>query len=289
MRIHFMRTRPFALAAIVLVGSAVAQQPEGQFERTLNVSGPVELDATTDSGGISVKPGPAGSVQIRATLKGQRGGNWNMDDVARRIRELEANPPVEQTGNRIRVGHVREPDILRGVSMRLEILTPPQTTLHATADSGGIRVEGISGPVDCETDSGGIHATGINGDVKASVDSGGVHVANVRGSVWARADSGGIEASDVSGAVDAETDSGGIRISQSTPAPIRAHADSGGATVKLAPSGGYDVVLASGSGRVVAPEMTVRGTFSRQRVEGKVRGGGPLVDVKVDSGNVDVQ
>ena len=33
--------------------------------------------------------------------------------------------------------------------------------------------------------------------------------------------------------------------------------------------------------------MTVRGAFSKHKVEGKVRAGGPVVDIAVDSGNID--
>jgi len=94
----------------------------------------------------------------------------------------------------------------------------------------------------------------------------------------------------VAGPIDVETDSGGIRMEQTVAAPVRAKADSGGATLRLASNGGYDLDLSSDSGRIsVVPEMTVRGTISRQHTKGKVRGGGSLVDIRVDSGNIDVQ
>jgi Putative adhesin len=105
----------------------------------------------------------------------------------------------------------------------------------------------------------------------------------------AHVDSGGIDATQVAGSIDAKAESGGIRVGQTRPAPIRARADSGGVTVKLASNGGYDIDAGSGSGHISVPEMTVRGTCSPHRVEGKVRDGGPLVNVLVDSGNVTVQ
>ncbi len=275
---------------VLLVAAAAfvfAQVPEGKFERTLSVSGPVRLDLTTDSGGISVKPGTPGTVQIRGILRGSR--RLDSSDIERRIRALEENPPVEQNGNTVRVGYVTERELLRGISMRLEILAPPESSLLARADSGGIQVEGIKGPVDAKADSGGIEATGIGSEVRATTDSGGIHIRDIRGPVFARADSGGIEAVEVAGAIDVATDSGGIRLSQTTPAPVRVRVDSGGASLKLAPSGGYDVNVSSDSGRITLPEMAVRGTISRQRAEGKVRGGGPLVDIQVDSGNVHIE
>jgi hypothetical protein len=70
---------------------------------------------------------------------------------------------------------------------------------------------------------------------------------------------------------------------------VLARADSGGATIGLAPSAGYNIDVASQSGLITLPEMTITGTFSRHRASGKVRGGGPLVDVKVDSGHLVVR
>jgi hypothetical protein len=262
---------------------------QGSFDRTLNVSGAVELDAKTDSGGITITPGSAGSVQVHAILKGNHGHMWDSRDVEQRIRALEQNPPVVQTGNTIRIGYVSDKNLLKGVSMRLEITTPIETKVRAQADSGGIRVSGVRGPVDCHTDSGGIEATDIGAEVRAAVDSGGIHVRNVRGPVVASADSGGIELTEIAGSVDAKTDSGGIRISQNAPGSIRARADSGGARIKLASNGGYDINASSGSGRITVPEMVVRGSISKHKAEGRVRGGGPLIDVHVDSGNVDIE
>jgi hypothetical protein len=277
-----------SLLLVVAAGAiGLAQVPEGRFERTLSVSGPVSLDLITDSGGIFVRPGAPGTVQVRGILKGSRTGSRR--EIERRIRALEENPPIEQSGNTVRVGHVPERDLLRGVSMHLEVLTPPDSRVLARADSGGIQVEGVKGPVDARADSGGVGAAGIGSEVRATTDSGGIHIRDVRGPVFARADSGGIEAEGVAGAIDAVTDSGGVRLSQTAAAPVRVRVDSGGATIRLAPESGYDISVASDSGRVSVAEITVRGTISRNRVEGKVRCGGPLVDVRVDSGNVRIE
>jgi len=275
-------------AAVVAVSVYAVEQQDGTFDRTVNLSGPVNLDVTTDSGGIVVTPGPAGSVRIHGILKAQR-GFFSAGNIDEHIRELERNPPIEQSGNTIRVGYVADRSLLKGVSMRLEITAPPNTQVRARADSGGIQIQGIQGPVDCETDSGGIRVSNIASEVRAGADSGGIHIHEVKGAVYARADSGGIDALDIAGPIDAKTDSGGLHLSQTTPAAIRARADSGGATVTLSPAGGYDVRASSSSGRIVVPEMIVRGAFSKHKVEGKVRAGGPLVDIDVDSGNIDIR
>jgi hypothetical protein len=270
----------------ICVRVSAAQTAERRFERTFPVSGSVSLDLNTDAGGILVRPGASGMVRVRGILKAQ----WSLlsgRDVTDRIRQLEGNPPIEANGNTVRVA-VRDKSILRGISMRLEVDTPPETQLRARTDSGGIDVQSIHGPIDCQTDSGGVRAANIDADVRATTDSGGIHIRKASGEVRARADSGGIEALDVAARVEAETGSGGIRISQTQPAPIRARADSGGADIALAQTGGYDITARSESGRVTAENLTPAGKPSRGMLDGRLRGGGPLVDVRVDSGNVTI-
>jgi len=277
-----------AAAAWASVGICVAQQIERTFERTINLAGPASLDLTTDSGGIAVTAGSGGSVRIHGILTSGR-RLWRSADVESRIRQIESNPPIEQSGNTIRVGYVHDRHLLQDISMRLEIVVPPESQVRARADSGGIRVEGVRGPVDCKTDSGGIEARHIESEVRAVADSGGIHVRDVKGPVYVRTDSGGIDALEIAGSIDAQTDSGGIRLSQTVAAPIRARADSGGATLTLASAAGYDLRARTDSGRIAVPEMTVSGNLSPRQAEGRVRAGGPLVDVQVSSGNIDIR
>jgi len=276
-------------AILVFAAIAAAAAPEERtFDRTFTVSGPVNLDVVTDAGGIVVKQGAAGSVHVHGILKANN--NWFAGgDATEHIRKLAENPPVQQTGNGVRAGYVTDKSLLRGVSLRFEITVPPETEVRARADSGGIRVDGVKGPVDCKTDSGGINVSQIGSDVRAEADSGGIHVRGVKGMVHAHADSGGIEALDVAGSVEVQTDSGGIQISQTTAAPVKARADSGGATVRLARSGGYDIRADCGSCRVDVPELASKGPISPHHAEGRLRGGGALVDIKVDSGHIHIE
>jgi len=88
--------------------------------------------------------------------------------------------------------------------------------------------------------------------------------------------------------LDLTTDSGGIE-ARHIESEVRAVADSGGATLTLASAAGYDLRARTDSGRIAVPEMTVSGNLSPRQAEGKVRAGGPLVDVQVSSGNIDIR
>jgi hypothetical protein len=240
-----------SLTLALVAGLRAAPVATGQFDRTLTVTGEVDLDAITSSGGIVVTGGgPAGTVHVHGDLQA------NDHNAEARIAEMESNPPIEQSGNALRIGYGRG-FRLEGISVRLEIEVPPNTRVRARSSSGGIRVS------------------------------------RVTGAVVARASSGGVYVADAGSSIDAETSSGGIRLSQVAAAPIHAHAASGSVNILLAPGAGYDLDIATASGRVATPEMTVRNGFSRRdfsrhHAEGEVRGGGPQVSVRASSGSVRV-
>ncbi|MGA3023481.1 MAG: DUF4097 family beta strand repeat-containing protein [Bryobacteraceae bacterium] len=264
---------------------------EGTFETILSVTGPATLDVAVDSGLVRVYAGDAGSVRIRGILRARR-SLFGWGSVEDRIRQLEAKPPVEQNGNTVRVGDVADRWLLRGVALFLEIAVPGDTRIRALADSGDIRVQGVSGPVDCETDSGDVEVSAISADVHASSDSGSIRIRQVKGRVYASADAGDAEALDIAGDIEVSTDSGEIRISQTVAAPVRAEADSGGISVKLAPGAGYNVSLRTDHGRITVIEAEgqeiVWRTRSEREVDGRICGGGPTVDLETDSGDIDI-
>ena len=266
------------------------ERMEGTFERTLTVTGRVSLDVSTHTGVIRVTRGEDGSVRIRGVLRARSPvfiGLFMGGPPMARIRTIESNPPIHQDGNTIGVGDVSDRWLLRGIHLLLEITTPADTEVRALADSGDIRIEGVDGPVECETDSGEINIASIGAEVRACCDSGSIHIRGVKGGVDARTDSGHIEALEVGGTIDAKTDSGDIRLSQTIVAPICAQADSGRIRVQLAGSGGYSIRARTDNGRVELPVMTSQ-RLSRHQLEGDIRGGGSVVDLETDSGDIEV-
>src|SRR5437762_14001814 len=101
------------LILLLLVGTmgALAQRAiEGSFDKSLNVSGPVEIDVSTGSGRIEVEPGTSGQVRIQAEVRvGQR--NRSRQDAEQILARLVNNPPIEQSGSVIKIGHSDDPDL----------------------------------------------------------------------------------------------------------------------------------------------------------------------------------
>ena len=245
------RTLLCVLVAIATAGCELdAREPvRGSFERSLTVNGPVELDVRTASGGIRIDTGPADTVRVVARI---RASNWFDIDPERRIRDIEANPPIEQNGNIIRIG-TSDNERLRNVSIGYEITVPEATRIHSVAGSGGQTIRHVRGPVDATVGSGGIRVEDTVGDLQAIVGSGGIRLSGVRGAVTARAGSGGIK----------------LTIPDDMPFTLDAHAGSGGI-------------------RSDQPVATTAPT-SRQSLRGTVRGGGARVALDVGSGGIRIE
>src|SRR5215469_8672151 len=95
------------LALVVLFTSGMAlawNSPQGTFDRTLSVNGPVNLEVLTHSGDVRVRSGSNGSVQIHGKIDaGDRSfGGRREDDV----HASEQNPPIRQDGNNVHIDYV---------------------------------------------------------------------------------------------------------------------------------------------------------------------------------------
>jgi hypothetical protein len=199
---------------LLLLGSCTILASEsGAFDRTLTVTGPVLLDVRSDTGGLSVTAGSSQSVVVHAVIKPVF-GRLDLDLAEANIRALERNPPVEQDGNRIRIGYVKDPGLLKGVTVHFEIEVPRATEVHAQTASGGIRIDGISGTAEALSSSGKSEISNVDGGIKVTSHSGGIVIRNAHGHVTARSNSGGLQLMSIGGGIDAETTSGRTEVSE---------------------------------------------------------------------------
>ena len=259
----------FAIPIFALVISPVFAGEIGSFDRTLNVSGPLDLDISTGAGSITVRPGDGKQVKIHGTISSSN--MFDSEDQAKRAREIESNPPIEQTGNWIRIGRFHDEWLSQNLSISYEVVAPAATKLRARTGSGGESIEGIEGPVDASSGSGGVRVFRIQQDVRVSAGSGTIQLDSIKGQV------------------SASTGSGGIR-DDGVQAPVTARAGSGGIRLRLNPNLGFDLHARTGSGGVfVGPAMTTQGRFERHEVRGQIRGGGSALNLSTGSGGVRVE
>jgi DUF4097 and DUF4098 domain-containing protein YvlB len=262
-----------ALAAIPALGS------EATFERTLTVNGRVELSVATGSGNIHLTHGSGSQVHIFGRVKSSWGGSEE------RVKEIAANPPIEQTGNIIRVGARHEN--LHNISIDYEIEAPANAYLDAGSGSGDINDDGVGENAKISTGSGNIRATGLNGGFTVGTGSGNIYAEQTgQGDVKAETGSGNIELRSMHGGLRASTGSGNIKVG-GTPANSW-HLETGSGNVEFwAGDDPLTLDAETGSGSVHTDrEMTTQGSSDHHHITGKLNGGGPTVRIETGSGDI---
>ena len=299
----------FAAALVVLFASTVvcASNPQGTFERTLQVNGPVDLEVLTHSGDVTVRAGSSGSVFIRGKIYvGDRWfGGRREDDV----HAIEQNPPIRQSGNSIHIDYVN----YRNIAVDYEITVPADTTVRSRSGSGDQTLEGTHGNVDVQTGSGDVRLARLNGEIRLQTGSGNIRAREITGSVRGGTGSGDVEMDQAgSGDVDIHTGSGNIT-ARGVQGGFHGETGSGDVTAEGTQTGTWDIRTGSGNVRVRLPdnaafdadistssgtvdvgqpiEMTVQGRVgdSHKSIHGKVHGGGPTLRVHTGSGDIHIQ
>lgn len=271
-----------ALATAILAVAAIpALANEATFERNLTVNGHVELTVSTGAGHIHITRGSDSRVHIVGHVKSGWGGN------EQRVQEIANNPPVDQTGNIIRIGQRHEN--YHNISIDYDIEAPANSFLEANSGSGDINDDGVGENAKLGTGSGSIHATGLQGGFITNTGSGDIYVEQTgQGDVKAQTGSGSVELKGVHGSLRAGTGSGNIKITGTPTSDWKLQTGSGSVEF-YAGNAGFTLDASTGSGSVhTDQEMAVQGSFDKHHITGKVHGGGPTVRIETGSGDIRV-
>ena len=322
-----LKTRFSLLPIVIALGLLPASAAvTGHFERTLKVNGPVDLTVISGSGDITIHTGNSDTVQISAKIHASN--SWLFGGSAEdRIHRIEQNPPIEQQGNIIHIGQAQDHELFRNISIDYDLSVPPQTRLnsqtgsgdqvinglqlplnartgsgnvtidnlgadaHITSGSGDLKIGSVKGALTATTGSGNIHADGVAGEISANTGSGDVEMRQVAaGNVKVGTGSGNIKLHGIKGGLQAQAGSGDIQADGEPTSNWRLGAGSGNITLKMPSQASFDIDARTSSGTLkVTRPVTVQGTMSRNRIQGKVGNGGPVLDLHTGSGDIYVE
>jgi hypothetical protein len=323
-----MRTQSLVVGVQFLAALSIAVPAAAQrfaFERTYDVSAAPVVDVSTTRGKINIRVGEPGRVVVSgaATVRIGLTAPVNAVDLARKVAQM---PPIEHNGDRLRLRSPSDPAENRAMTVSYDVRVPPNTRVIAISDSGAIDVRDIAGTVeartesssialsdlggsaDVDTGSGAVTVDRVNGIVRVSTSSSAITARNLRGGLRARTASGRVFASFAGqGPVDVQTQSSAIDLSGVSGA-LTTFSESGHTTITGEPSAGWSVSSGSsgidvrfesrvnatlhattGSGSVYTPDRLVAGSVERQRVEGAIGAGGPVVRLASRSGSIRIR
>ncbi|HUI82701.1 MAG TPA: DUF4097 family beta strand repeat-containing protein [Candidatus Binatia bacterium] len=293
------------LFSFLLLPILLHARAEGHFDRTLQVSGAVNLDVTTGSGDIAIKTGGANQVVVHGRVRSSNSifGNDNA------VHQVESNPPIQQSGNTIHIGYDLPDDVRRHVSIDYEITVPADTTVQAHSGSGNVEVSGVRSEVQAQTGSGDIRLRDVGSRVRVQTGSGNIRADGVAAPFNAQTGSGDIQASltgsgdvdvhtgsgsisvrGIKGGMHARTGSGNVEADGNVAGPWQLHSGSGNIRLAVGSAGRFNVDLHTSSGSIHSDlPITVQGSMGRHELKGTVGGGGPAVEVSTSSGDIDIR
>jgi hypothetical protein len=257
----------------------------GMFDRTMQVSGPVDLDVQTGSGIIRIKTGPDRTVRVIGHIKAFD-MLWSGVEPAEQVRRLEANPPVEQHGDAIRIGGLADPG-LEGVAISYDLTVPVETRIRARSGSGDQVIGPVRGPVDARSGSGSVRIDHVSDLVRVKTGSGRIEALGSDAGFEARAGSGSIYAEAIAGPLRVRTGSGRVEVEQVEAGPIDVETGSGSVKVRTPANATFDLNARTGSGSIESRRpLAVSGAVSRHHLRGRLGEGGPPIQISTGSGNI---
>jgi len=301
-----------ALIAIVtaagLLAATSAFAADGNFDKTLNVSGSAILTVSTGSGYIHVNSGSDNQIHIVAHLRASH--SWIGPDADSRIKQIVANPPIHQVGNIVTVGEHQHDldDLFRNITIDYDVTTPKATTLkvatgsgdvkasnlnsdlNAHTGSGDVQAENIAAKVHLETGSGSIHAHGVRGQADLQTGSGDIELQETAaGDVKAQTGSGSIRLSGLSGGLHAGTGSGDITVNGQLTSDWKLDTGSGSVRLNVGSGSRFTLNAETGSGSLnIQQPVTMQGNINKHHITGTVNGGGPTLRAQTGSGDITI-
>ena len=184
--------------------------------------------------------------------------------------------------------------------------------VRVRASGGSLCFENITGAVWGHTSGGSIEAVNVAGDVQVRTSGGNLRFGAIQGFISGRTSGGSIKVVDCSGGTDVRTSGGGIWLggigrnvtARTSGGSIQANmttqpqsecslrTSGGQITFTLIPDIAVDLEAKTSGGRVstdFAVESTIQGKVPKNRLEGSINGGGPLLKLRTSGGNIHLQ
>jgi DUF4097 and DUF4098 domain-containing protein YvlB len=127
-------------------------------------------------------------------------------------------------------------------------------------------------------------------EVKVATINGGIEVANLKGRVTAETTNGGVEARGLTGQLEASTTNGGLDIDMATvpEGGVKLECTNGGISVRLPRDAKATISASISNGGISHGDLPIdiTGQNTRRRLEGRLNGGGPRVQIEGTNGGV---
>lgn len=270
-------------------------------ERTFNVADGGLLVIDADHGNVRLNSGTSGKIHVRVQRKPRGGADPEDYEVT-----------FKQERNRISIigtNTIRNSG-RNGVSVDFVVTVPHRFNVDAETAGGNISVDDmdgrvklntsggnlslgrITGQVDAHTSGGNVSLDGSNANVVVNTSGGNIKLGRVGGTVRATTSGGNISVDEVNGEITAKTSGGQIvaRLARQPKADCLLRTSGGSITVYLADNVAVDLEAETSAGHVETDvEVAAIGRIKKDRLHGKINGGGPRLELDTSAGDVRIK
>lgn len=253
--------------SVLVAQSAASQRSGSPFTKVLSVNGTPELDIFTNSGEIEIRAGAAERVEVTGVVR-VRPYTKNVD-AEKVSRELASKPPIEQSGNTIRIRPIDSgQQYYAYVSYTVNV--PPNSSIVSRSSSHEQRI------------------TGIQGRLRVTSGSGNIMLADVANASAESTENGQIIGQRIKGTVTAKTRNGKIELDGEPLGPWEIQTTSGPVVVQLTPNAAFELDSRADAAAVTVNHPIMVRKKSKNEIAGTAGRGGPQVFIRTASGKIRV-
>lgn len=160
--------------------------------------------------------------------------------------------------------------------------------VNLSTSGGGITAKNSSGNIVLRTSGGGLNLENLKGKINATTSGGGIDAEHISGELITSTSGGSIDLDDVGGNIKASTSGGGIHANiSSIDNYLTLSASAGNISVDMPMSKGMDLDISAQ--RISHSSLNnFNGEVDKDRIVGKLNGGGAKVRINAGSGNVSI-
>ncbi len=311
-----------SMAVMISIGGLWAVTPDS-LTQTFEVAPGGLLKVRAERGSVEVTSGGSGQVQVEIVPKGgdldelqddfkisfEQTGNDVLVEIERKSSlsnwfnfggesfivyatvPFEFNVDLVTSGGHISVADLRG-DVKTTTSGGGLSFGQIEGPIWGRTSGGGIRLSECRGNVDVETSGGGIEIGEVDGTLKAYTSGGSISIKAASGSAELGTSGGNIRIENVAGEVDAKTAGGSIEAAllEQPEGDCYLGTSGGNVTVTLAADLRFDIDAKTSGGQVRTDlPLSVQGTVSKTKVQGKLNGGGPRLVLRTSGGNIRIK
>ena len=249
---------PLLLASIASTGCDIVtadlrSEETAQWHKTYQLDPAGRVEIGNVNGKIEVEPSTGNTVDVTA-LKKARGASPEAAKAA--LDRATITEDVSSGRVRLETKITRSEGIFGGNNLTVEyrVRVPAGAEVKFTTVNGGIEIRGLEGRITAETTNGGVSVRGVKGQLDASTTNGGLDI-------------------DL-----AQVPEGGVKLD----------CTNGGIKVRLPRDAKATISASIANGGISAGDLNIdaTGENTRRRLEGRLNGGGPRIQIEGTNGGI---